>query len=96
MSNFIQKTLKKTEEYYIEFSDEELSSLNIKKGDKFTIEQNDGELLLKKFVSVDVDISEWDRSILEFLVTESIETDTPVNDVICRIIERQIEKINED
>ena len=84
------KTLKRTEDLCIEFTEEELAKLNIKAGDKFSCEIDGDGILLKKFVSLDIDISEWSRDVLETLVILSLEQDLPVNDVICNIIENAI------
>ena len=91
----IKKTVQRSEDCFIQFTDDELQLLGIKAGDKFTWKEEGGSVLLKKHVPVEVDISEWSRDILEMLIVESIESDIPVGDVICRIIESKIADTNE-
>lgn len=91
----IAKTVQRSDDLYVQFSEDEMSALGIKQGDKFSWEINeDNSLTLKKFVSIDVDISEWSRDVLEMLITESIERDVPVNEVIVDILEKQLSKID--
>jgi len=85
----IKKTVQRSDELYIQFTDEELKQLNISEGDKFSWKiQDDGSIFLEKFVKLDIELSELSREVLEYLVTESIEKDIPVNDVVCQVLEK--------
>jgi bifunctional DNA-binding transcriptional regulator/antitoxin component of YhaV-PrlF toxin-antitoxin module len=89
------KTVQRSEDLYVQFNEAEMSSLGIKPGDKFSWEiESDSSITLKKFGSIDIDISEWSREILEMLITESLEKDLPVNDIIVNILEEQL-KLND-
>ena len=88
----ITKKAQRSEELYIQFTDEELEALNIKAGDKFSWEVQDNSIVLKKFASLDVDISEWSREVLEMLIVESVEKDISVNEVICDILDGYLPK----
>ena len=91
----ITKTIQRSDELFVQFSEEEMSALGIKQGDKFSWEMSkDESITLKKFVPIDIDISEWSREVLEMLVVESIEKDIPVNEVIVDILEHQLSKID--
>jgi hypothetical protein len=91
----ITKTVQRSEDLYIQFNEDEMKSLDIKPGDKFSWEMgSDSSVTLKKFASIDIDISEWSREILEMLITESLEKDLPVNDIIVNILEEQL-KLND-
>ena len=90
----ITKKAQRSEELYIQFTDEELKALNIKAGDKFSWEVENESLVLKKFASLDVDISEWSREVLEMLIVESVEKDISVNEVICDILDSYLPKGN--
>jgi hypothetical protein len=91
----ITKTVQRSEDLYVQFNEDEMKSLDIKPGDKFSWEiGSNSSITLKKFVEIDVDISEWSREVLEMLVTESIKKDLPVNDIIANILEEQL-KIND-
>lgn len=85
----IKKTVQRSDELYIQFTDEELKQLNISEGDKFSWKiQEDGSIFLEKFVKLEIELSELSREVLEYLVTESIEKDIPVNDVVCQVLEK--------
>jgi hypothetical protein len=86
----IQKAVKVKEEYYIEFTDEELKALNMEKGQKYSCKLQDGGLMLKPFVKMEIEIGSWDREILEMLIEESCERDVSVNQVINDILEEVI------
>lgn len=90
----IKKTVQRSEDCFVQFTEEELSQLNIKAGDKFSCEIEDNSVVLKKFASIDIDISEWSREVLEMLISDSIEKDISVNDVICNIVENRIQQID--
>ena len=86
----IQKTVKVKEDYYIEFTDEELAALKMEKGQKYSCKVEDGALKLEPFVKVELEIGNWPREILEFIFQESCERDVSVNQVINDILEEVI------
>jgi hypothetical protein len=88
----ITKTVQRSEDLYIQFTDEELKALDIKSGDKFSWEIENESLVLKKFATIEVDISEWSREILEMLIADSIKKDISVNEVISDILEKVLSK----
>ena len=87
----IKKTIQRSEDCFIQFTEEELKKLGMVAGDKFSWEEENGSFLLKKHVHLEVDISEWSRDVLEMLICESVEKDVSVNDVICDIIEKNLD-----
>jgi hypothetical protein len=82
MKQPIAKTVLKKEDYYIQFTDEELVELKIEKGQKFSCELKDGGLQLTPFAKVELEIGDWPREILEYLIKLSCEQDVSVNEVI--------------
>ncbi len=88
----IKKTVQRSEECFVQFTEDELAQLNIKAGDKFSCEIDDGGILLKKYATLDLDISEWSRNVLEMLIAESVEQDVSVNEVICNIVSKFIKE----
>lgn len=82
------KTLQEYKEYGIQFTDEELVDLGMEKNQKFSIEIEDGNIIkLVPFVKMDIDISEFPKDLLEFLIKESAEKDVSVNEIISDAIE---------
>ena len=93
----ITKTIQKNEVYFIQFTDEELSKLGLEKGDKLDwVLNEDGSITLKKWATLELDMSEWSKEILMFLIQESIEKDLTVNEVIVDVIEKFIDNHSND
>ena len=88
----IKKTIEPTGDVCVKFTEEELAQLNIKQGDKFSIKETDEGILLEKFATVDIDLNEVDREILEFLIKESCDKDVSVNEVISDLLEKGLEQ----
>jgi len=88
----IKKTLEPTGDVCVKFTEDELTKLNIKQGDKFSIKETADGILLEKFATVDIDLSECSREILEFLIQESCHKDVSVNEVISDCLENITEQ----
>jgi len=86
----IAKQIKVKEDYYIDFTDEELAALKMEKGQKYSCEIENGALKLIPFEKVELEMGTWDRSILEMLIQESCERDVSVNQVISDVLEEVI------
>lgn len=88
-----KKVLEK-KELYIQFSDEEMQELGWKEGQKlsFKVDEETKAITLEPFVKMDIDISEWPREILEFLVGESCDRDISVNEIISETLLKFIGK----
>ena len=88
----IKKTIQRSEDCFVQFTDEELLELNIKAGDKFSCSIENDSVVLKKFETIEIDMSEWSRDILEMIISKSTEEDISVNEVISNILESFIEQ----
>ena len=91
----IKKTVQRSEDCFVQFTDEELLELNIKAGDKFSCSIKNGSVVLKKFETIEIDMSEWSRDILEMLISKSIEEDISINEVISNILEQMLPSLEE-
>ena len=78
----MKKELQPTGELCVKFTEDELIELNIKEGDKFSVENLDDGVLLKKYETLEIDLSEFNRETLEFLIQESCEKDISVNQIV--------------
>jgi hypothetical protein len=94
MKQPIAKTVLKKEDYYIQFTDEELAELNMEKGQKFTCDIEDGALKLTPYAKIELEMGDWPREVLELLIQESCEKDISVNDVICDLLKEVIKDGN--
>jgi hypothetical protein len=92
MSKNIVKKVEPTGDVCVKFTEEEMQQLNIAPGDKFSMDIVDGGIMLKKFVKVEIDISDWSRELLESLIDVSCTEDISVNEVISNIIKKRISK----
>jgi bifunctional DNA-binding transcriptional regulator/antitoxin component of YhaV-PrlF toxin-antitoxin module len=88
----IKKTIEPTGDVCVKFTEEELLELNIKQGDKFSIKESGDGILLEKFSTIDIDLSQFERELLEFLIQESCDKDISVNEVISNILEKSLEQ----
>jgi hypothetical protein len=88
----IKKTIEPTGDVCVKFTEDELAQLNIKQGDKFSIKETDGGILLEKFSTVDINLSELDRELIEFFIQESCDKDISVNQVISDLLEKGLEQ----
>ena len=95
MKKPITKTLQRSEDCFIQFTDEELAELDIKAGDKFTCNANsDGSFLLEKYATIEIDLGDFDRETLEHLISTSIDQDISVNKVIEDILAVALEEFD--
>jgi hypothetical protein len=78
-----KKVLEK-KELYIQFSDEEINEIGWEEGQKLSIsyDEDTNAIALKPYVKVDIDMSEWSRELLEFLVSESCRKDVSCNQIV--------------
>lgn len=86
------KKVKEKKEFYIEFSDEEIAKIGWNKGQKLSIKTTEDGFLLQPFSTLEIDLSEFDRSTLEHLISMSCELDISVNEVISNVLENYIKK----
>jgi hypothetical protein len=86
------KKVQEKKDLFIQFSDEEIEELGWKEGQKlsFDFDEETGSITLKPFVKVDIDITDWGRELLEFLIQESCEKDVSVNEIISNILEQSL------
>jgi hypothetical protein len=77
------KAIQSKEEFFIEFTPEELATLDISHGDKFTWEiKEDGTIFLKKHAKLELDLSEFSKDGLAAICKLSVDQQIPVDEVI--------------
>lgn len=82
------KKLQEKTDVFIQFSDEELEELGWEKGQKlsFKFDEETKTITLEPFVKMEIEISEWPREILEFVIEESCNKDVSVNEIINEVL----------
>lgn len=86
------KKVLERKELYIQFSDEEMTEIGWEEGQKLSLslDEETGSIFLKPYVKVDIDMSEWSREVLEYIVGISCEKDISCNQVIEDILKDTI------
>ena len=85
------KRIKEKKEYFIDFNDDECKEFGILENQKYTTTiEKDGTIKMVPFATIDIDLAEFSRNTLEFLVAESVEKDISVNDVISNVLEKTL------
>lgn len=87
----IKKVLQPTNDCFIQFTEEELSSIGAGPGTKFEAKvHDDGSIELRPYVKVELDMEEWPREVLEMIIKESCERDISANDVINNLLKESL------
>jgi hypothetical protein len=83
------KKVQEKKELYLEFSEEEMEEIGWEEGQKLSLDLDEetGTITLKPFVKMELDIDNWPKELLLFLVQESCEKDISVNEVISNTLE---------
>jgi len=75
-----------TKQLAVQFSEDEMEKFDLSVGDRFEMTvDDDGNIHLKKFAEIDLEISEFSREMLEYLVGESCLRNISVGDLIAEI-----------
>jgi hypothetical protein len=86
-----KKVLQPTNDVFIQFTEEELSSIGAGPGTKFETKlHKDGSIELRPYAKIELDMEEWPREILETIVKMSCEEDISANDVICNLLKESL------
>ena len=92
----IKKVLQPTNECFIQFTEEELSSIGAGPGTKFEAKvHDDGSIELRPYVKVELNMEEWPREVLEMIVKESCEQDISANDVINNLLKESLKNFED-
>jgi len=90
----IKKTIQRSEDLFVQFTPEELETLGVKEGDKFSWELQDESVVLRKYATLDINLSELSRNSLEMLIAESAEKDISINEVVEQILAKYVDSHN--
>jgi hypothetical protein len=83
----IKKQIKKKEEYFIDFTDEELKELKMQKGMKFSWNLNeDNTISLIPYEKIDLDLNDFSKEILIFLIKYSVDEDLTIEEAFEKIL----------
>jgi hypothetical protein len=89
------KKVQEMKELYIQFTEEEMKELNIEHNQKFSIEiLDDKTIVLKPFVKIDIDLSDFTKEDLVYLINESVEKDISMNEVIVDCLKKSLNVVD--
>jgi hypothetical protein len=91
-----KKVLQPTNDAFIQFTEEELSSIGAGPGTKFSVKHHDdGSIELRPYVKMEIEISDWPREVLEMIISDSCEQDISVNDVISNLLKKSLDHLEQ-
>lgn len=93
MNKPIAKKVMPSTDVFVQFTEDEMAELDMKPGDKYSIEKNGcGGLTLRKFATIQLEMADFSRESLEMLVAKSCEEDKSCNDVISDVLTEMVER----
>jgi len=91
------KKVQEKKDLYVQFSEEEIQEMGWEENQKLSVkvDEKTGQITLEPFVKMELEIGDWPREILEFLVGESCERDISVNEVINEVLREKLKEYDE-
>lgn len=81
-----------TKDVFVQFTEDQMSELNIQEGDKFSVNLlEEGKIELKKYKTIEIELGELSREVLEHMIQISCEQDISINDVVSNILKFMVE-----
>lgn len=91
------KKLQEEKSYNIQFTDEERDEFGWEENQKFEVScEEDGSIILKPFVKIEIDFEDFPKSALIQMIQESCEKDISINDVISDALVEICDQYNEN
>lgn len=92
----IRKTIEPTGDVCVKFTEDELKQLGISCGDKFSVDYCDDGIKLTKYSTIDIDLSEFPRELLEFIIAESNKLDLTISEYMEDVITNFVKNIDKN
>lgn len=91
------KKVLERKEMYIQLSEEEMQELGWQEGQKlsFKFDEKTKSITLEPFVKMELDMSDWPKELLTFLISESCEKDVSVNEIVSEVLTSALKEENE-
>jgi bifunctional DNA-binding transcriptional regulator/antitoxin component of YhaV-PrlF toxin-antitoxin module len=85
------KKVQEKRDMFIQFSEEEIAEMGWEENQKLSVElTDDGGISLQPYAKMEIEIGQWPREMLEYLVGESCDRDVSVNDIITEVLTQYI------
>ena len=93
----IQKTVQKREEYYIQFTDDEMEQLKIKPNTKFSFKINDDDsVMMVPYETIELDLKEFSKDELIKIIYAANEADMTIEDFIVSVLEKYLPNLEDE
>jgi len=87
------KSVLRSDDVYIQFTEEELKEFGWEKGQKFTFKtHDDGSVELIPYKKIEIELDDFPVEVLKMLIKESCDKDISVNDIITDLLKKYIEE----
>ncbi len=86
------KTVQEKKDLFIQFSEDEMQELGWEENQKLSINVNEetGAITIKPWVKMEIEMEDWPKELMLFIIQESCEKDISVNEVITNILEESL------
>jgi isopentenyldiphosphate isomerase len=86
------KTVQEKKDLFIQFSEEEMQELGWEENQKLSMHVNEetGAITIKPWVKMEIEMDNWPKELMLFLIQESCEKDISVNEVITNVLEESL------
>ena len=89
----MKKIVEPTGDLCVKFTDEELTQLGIKAGDKFSIKETDEGIVLQKFATIELDLEIFTKEQLIMFIQLSVEKDMTFEEVIEELLTKAVDSL---
>jgi len=86
----MKKTIKTVEYAAIEFTDEEIEALGLKKDWNYSITEDGGKIIMTPYASVEIDFGEYSKKELVYIIEKSVKNDQTISETIENILREVI------
>jgi hypothetical protein len=86
------KTVQEKKDLFIQFSEEEMQELGWEENQKLSmsVDEETGAITIKPWVKMEIEMEDWPKELMLFLIQESCEKDISINEVISNVLEQSL------
>ena len=82
----IQKAVTEIKNYQLNFSEEEALELGLTENKRYSIIESNGKITLVPFATIELDLADFPKELLVWLIQQSADQDISINDVIANVL----------
>jgi len=88
----MKKTVKTVEYAAIEFTDEEIEELGLKKDYPYSITEEDGKIILTPYATIEIELEDYTKEQLMHLIQLAAEKNLTIHELVEEILQEYIDK----